>query len=416
MTYMENLAVRLNAAKSDIANATTAQKNKLLITMADALLENKEEIIRANCNDQINAAQNGILGNMLDRLMINEDRIIAIANGVRKVATLTDPVGEIIYGKTLPNGLTIKKQRVPLGAIGIIYESRPNVTVDAAVLCIKSSNAVMLRGGKEAIETNIVLIKTLQSAIIRCGMNPDIVLLVEDTSRETSIEMMKQNRYLDVLIPRGGSGLIKAVIENATVPVIETGIGNCHIFIDESANLSMALEIVFNAKTSRPSTCNSCESLLVHENVAQKFLPAIKAKLDSKSVIILGCEKTIKILGKSISLATGDDYACEFLDYVISVKVVKDVAEAINHIAEYSTGHSEAIITKSLENSEKFTKEVDSAAVYVNASTRFTDGEEFGFGAEIGISTQKLHARGPMGLDELTSSKYVIYGTGQIRI
>lgn len=415
MSYIENLAIKVKSAQHEIANASTEQKNTLLQTMAIELVACKEDIIRANEQDLFNASSNGVLPTMLDRLMINSERIDAIANGIKKVIDLPDPIGEIISGKTLPNGLNIKKQRVPIGVIGIIYESRPNVTVDATVLCIKSSNAVILRGGKEAIETNIALIKVLQSAIIKCGMNPDIIALVEDTSRDTSTEMMKLNGYLDVLIPRGGAGLIKAVISNATVPVIETGIGNCHIFVDETADLSMAADIVFNAKTSRPSVCNACESLLVHSQVAQAFLPIAKAKLDQKGVIILGCEQARQILGKSVALATSDDYGCEFLDYVISVKVVSGVDEAICHIAEYSTGHSEAIITKSLENSEKFTRQVDSAAVYVNASTRFTDGEELGFGAEIGISTQKLHARGPMGLTELTSSKFIIHGNGQIR-
>lgn len=415
MPYIHKLANKLKSAQNDIKTATTQQKNELLMVISEMLIECKAEILSANERDLKNASQNNIQPTMIDRLTINESRIIAMANGVKKVAELPDPVGEIIYGKVLENGLKIRKQRVPIGIIGIIYESRPNVTVDATALCIKTSNAVMLRGGKEAIETNIALIKVMQSAIIKCRMNPDIIALVEDTSRKTATEMMQLNDYLDVLIPRGGAGLIKAVVANATIPVIETGVGNCHIYIDKSADLDMGADIVFNAKTSRPSVCNACESLLVHESVAKEFLPKVKKKLDEKSVIILGCEKTIKILGKSVSHATEDDYAAEFLDYVISIKVVSSIDEAINHIDKFSTGHSEAIITNDINSADLFTSRVDSAAVYVNASTRFTDGEEFGFGAEIGISTQKLHARGPMGLNELTSSKFIINGNGQIR-
>ena len=351
---------------------------------------------------------------MLDRLSLSEERIQSMANGVRKVAALADPIGEILFGKTLPNGLVLRKERVPLGVIGIIYESRPNVTVDAAALCLKTSNAVMLRGGKEAINTNTALVRIMQDAIRTEGMNPDIIGLVEDTTRESATRMMRLNGYLDVLIPRGGAGLIQSVVQNATVPVIETGAGNCHIYIDETADLQMGADIVFNAKTSRPSVCNACESLLVHEKVADVFLPLVKKMLDTKNVIMLGCEKTRAILN-DIPPATESDYAAEFLGYVISVKVVSSIDEAITHINRYSTHHSESIITKDIESARQFTQRVDSAAVYVNASTRFTDGEEFGFGAEIGISTQKLHARGPMGLNEMTSAKYIIYGTGQVR-
>ncbi|MFZ2538143.1 MAG: glutamate-5-semialdehyde dehydrogenase, partial [Oscillospiraceae bacterium] len=300
MSYIQNLANKLKAAQPDIAHATTKQKNDLLLAMAQEILEGKEEIIKANAKDLLNASCNGVRSTMIDRLRLNEERIDGIVNAIKKIVALPDPVGVIVFGKTLPNGLKIKKQRIPIGVIGIIYESRPNVTVDAASLCIKSSNAVMLRGGKEAIETNIALINLLQSAIIKCGMNPDIITLVEDTSRETSLEMMKLNGYLDVLIPRGGAGLIKAVVEDSTIPVIVTGVGNCHIFVDESADLEMAAEIVFNAKTSRPSVCNSCESLLVHESVAPEFLTIVKNKLDTKAVIMLGCEKTKAILGKSV--------------------------------------------------------------------------------------------------------------------
>ncbi len=415
MSGLLNLAMNLKAAQPDIAGAGTAVKNRLLLQIADALEKEKEEILRANEIDLSNAAQNGVGGVMLDRLSLNPERISGIAGGVRKVAALEDPIGQILSGRVLPNGLAIQKQRVPLGIIGIIYEARPNVTVDAAALCLKASNAVMLKGGKEAVQTNIALVRIMQDVIRAQGLNPDIVTLIEDTSRETTAEMMQLNGYLDVLIPRGGQGLIQAVVKNATVPVIETGAGNCHVYVDASADLQMAADIVYNAKTSRPSVCNACESLLVHKAVAREFLPLCKEKLDQKNVIMLGCSRTREILGDSITLATEDDYAAEFLGYVISVKVVDDIDEAIRHIARYSTHHSEAIITTDLESSRKFVSQVDSAAVYVNASTRFTDGEEFGFGAEIGISTQKLHARGPMGLNELTSSKYIIFGTGQVR-
>jgi glutamate-5-semialdehyde dehydrogenase len=415
MSYLLNLANQAKAAKADIEKADTASKNALLLAIADTLEQNQEEILRANAQDLSRATQNRMNNGMLDRLALTEERIAAMANGVRKVAALNDPIHEIIEGKVLPNGLVLQKQRVPLGVIGIIYEARPNVTVDAAALCLKTSNAVMLRGGKEALNTNIVLAQTMRSVIARQGMNPDIVTLVEDTSRTTAAAMMKLNGYLDVLIPRGGAGLIRSVVENATLPVIETGTGNCHIYVDRDADLDMAVDIVYNAKTSRPSVCNACESLLVHQEVAQKFLPMVKKKLDQKNVILLGCPVTKQILGEGICLATEDDYATEFLGYVLSVKVVASTDEAIAHISKYSTGHSEAIVTRDLRAASKFTREVDSAAVYVNASTRFTDGEEFGMGAEIGISTQKLHARGPMGLKELTSYKYIIYGDGQIR-
>lgn len=415
MSNVSCLAAKLVAAKPEIANASTDKKNAILYGIADALVENCEEILRANEKDVSNASQNGIGNVMIDRLALSRERIEAIANGVRKVAAMTDPVGEIQMGKTLPNGLTLQKVRVPLGVIGIIYESRPNVTVDAAALCLKASNAVLLRGGKEAIHTNIALTKVMQQVIRDAGLNPDIVSLVEDTSRESATEMMRLNGSLDVLIPRGGAGLIKTVVQNATVPVIETGSGNCHVYVDEAADLEMAVKIVYNAKTSRPSVCNACESLLVHKAVAAEFLPMLKEKLDQKNVVLLGCPVTKQILGDCVTPATEEDYGAEFLGYVLSVRVVDDVEDAIRHIAKYSTGHSESIVTKDLQTATKFTKEVDSAAVYVNASTRFTDGEEFGFGAEIGISTQKLHARGPMGLNELTSSKYIVFGNGQIR-
>lgn len=415
MSYIKNLALRLKTASREIASASTLKKNELLQAIAAAIIEQKSDILRANEQDMAVAAQNGISPIMLDRLMLNEERLRGIANGVKNVAMLTDPIGQIIMGNVLPNGLQLRQIRVALGCIGVIYESRPNVTIDAAVLCLKAGNAVMLRGGKEAIHSNLALAKAMQSAIVECGLSPDIVLPVEETSRETATEMMKLNGYLDVLIPRGGAGLIQSVVENSTIPVIQTGVGNCHIYVDQTADIPMAVEILNNAKTSRPSVCNACESLLVHRSTAEIFLPAMKERLSSKNVILLGCPRTKAILGDCVTLATDDDYAAEFLDYVLSVKVVDDLDEAIAHIAHFSSGHSESIITNDVNCARIFTEQVDSAAVYVNASTRFTDGEEFGFGAEIGISTQKLHARGPLGLATLTSSKYIIYGSGQIR-
>lgn len=352
---------------------------------------------------------------MQDRLMLNEKRISDIASSVLKLIEAEDLIGSVDYGVIRPNGLKICKTRVPLGVIGIIFESRPNVTVDAATLCLKAGNTVILKGGKEAINSNKCLADVMRAAVEKAGLPADVIQLVEDTSREAAAELMKLNKYLDVLIPRGGAGLINAVVNQATVPVIETGTGNCHVYVDESADIQMAADIVNNGKTQRPSVCNAVESLLVHKNIAEAALPVIKSKLDEHNVEIRGCQKTADILGDCVTLASDDDYATEFLDFIISVKVVDSIEEAIEHIQKYSTRHSECIVTKSLENAEKFQREVDAAAVYVNASTRFTDGGEFGFGAEIGISTQKLHARGPMGLRELTTVKYLINGNGQIR-
>ena len=344
-----------------------------------------------------------------------EKRISDIASSVLKLIEAEDLIGSVDYGVIRPNGLKICKTRVPLGVIGIIFESRPNVTVDAATLCLKAGNTVILKGGKEAINSNKCLADVMRAAVEKAGLPADVIQLVEDTSREAAAELMKLNKYLDVLIPRGGAGLINAVVNQATVPVIETGTGNCHVYVDESADIQMAADIVNNGKTQRPSVCNAVESLLVHKNIAEAALPVIKSKLDEHNVEIRGCQKTADILGDCVTLASDDDYATEFLDFIISVKVVDSIEEAIEHIQKYSTRHSECIVTKSLENAEKFQREVDAAAVYVNASTRFTDGGEFGFGAEIGISTQKLHARGPMGLRELTTVKYLINGNGQIR-
>lgn len=415
MSNVMSLAQRLKASQPQIAHASTELKNRILLRIADQLCTSAEEILEANRTDLSSAAQNGVPNVMLDRLSLSGERIRNIADGVRKVARLADPVGEVLAGRTLPNGLRIRKERVPIGVVGMIYESRPNVTVDAAVLCLKASNAVLLRGGKEATCTNITLTRIMQRALAEEDMNPDVLLLVEDTSRSSATEMMTLNGYLDVLIPRGGRGLIRSVVEHATVPVIETGAGNCHIYVDADADLEMGANIVFNAKTSHPSVCNACESLLVHKDAAEAFLPLVKEKLDTKNVIMLGCEETRRILGDSVAPATESDYAAEFLGYVISVKVVNSLDEAIEHINHYSTHHSEAIITRNLDSAQRFTERVDSSAVYVNASTRFTDGDEFGFGAEIGISTQKLHARGPMGLEALTSTKYMIFGNGQVR-
>lgn len=415
MSYILTLGENAKKVKSELMTASTGKKNDALIKISEELKNNIDLIIEKNNIDIANAEKNGMSKSMLDRLKLDEKRIEAIANACVNLSKLDDPVGEIVGGGVRPNGMKIEKVRVPMGVIGIIYEARPNVTVDAASLCLKSGNTVILRGGKEAFESNKILIRIMRDAVVKAGFSADIMQLVEDTSRETATEMMKLNGYIDVLIPRGGAGLISSVVKNATVPVIETGTGNCHLFVDESADLQMAVDILNNGKTQRPSVCNALESLLVHEKIAEEFLPLAKAKLDENSVEFRGCERTKEILGDSVITATEEDYATEFLDYIISVKVVADVDEAISHISEYTTGHSECIVTKSLENAEKFQMGIDAAAVYVNCSTRFTDGEEFGLGAEIGISTQKLHARGPMGLRELTTTKYLISGKGQVR-
>lgn len=401
-----------SAAKS-LALASSAQKDEILRLISEQLRADTAEILRANAQDVSKARENGTAESMIDRLLLDRKRIGAIADACINVSNLPDPVGEVISGSVRPNGIKITKVRVPIGVIGIIYESRPNVTVDAAILCLKSGNAVILRGGKEAIESNKALAQSMRNAVEKAGFDKNVIQLVEDTSRDIATQMMKANGLIDVLIPRGGAGLIRSVVQNATVPVIETGTGNCHIFVDESADVDMAVKIVENAKTQRPSVCNAAESCLVHKNIAKEFLPKIAKIFEEKNVEIRGCEKCCGII--PAKKATDEDFATEFLDYIISIKVVDDVDEAIEHIAKYSTGHSESIVTRSYENAEKFKKSVDSAAVYVNCSTRFTDGEEFGLGAEIGISTQKLHARGPMGLRELTSQKYLIDANGQTR-
>lgn len=415
MSYITDLGACAKAAKSSIANADTKTKNALLYKIAEMLEDSVPEILAENQKDVCSAREHGISSVMVDRLMLTEQRVTAMADAVRELVSMEDPVGKILSGWVRPSGLKIRQVTVPLGVIGMIYESRPNVTVDAATLCLKAGNAVMLRGGKEAFYSNRCLAQLMRKAVSACGMPEDIITFVEQTDRETAKEMMRMSNFLDVLIPRGGAGLIQTVVQNATVPVIETGTGNCHIFVDESADMDMAVKVVYNAKTSRPSVCNAAESLLVHRAVADKFLPMVKKALDEKQVILYGCDETRRILGADVLPATEEDYAAEYLDYKMSVKVVADVDEAIRHINRYSTGHSEAILSNDYKNISKFTSEVDSAAVYVNASTRFTDGGEFGFGAEIGISTQKLHVRGPVGLNALTSSKYIIEGNGQIR-
>lgn len=415
MGYIDELGKNAVAAKSSIANASTGEKNKILMEIATVLRENTDVILQENEKDIAQAKENGISDTMTDRLRLTKERIEGIADACVQLVNLEDPVGEIMEGSVRPNGMRITKVRVPMGVVGIIYESRPNVTVDAAALCLKSGNVAILRGGKEAIHSNKILMQLMQQAIASCGYPKQTVQLVEDTSREVSTDMMRANDYIDVLIPRGGAGLIQAIVKNATVPVIETGTGNCHIYVDAAADLEMAVSITDNGKTQRPSVCNALETCLVHKDVAAEFLPKLKKAFDKHQVEIRGCEKTREILGDTVIPATQEDYATEFLDYIISIKVVEDIDEAIAHIRKYSTGHSECIITENYSNAEKFQKEIDSACVYVNCSTRFTDGGEFGLGAEIGISTQKLHVRGPMGLRELTTMKYLINGNGQIR-
>ncbi|EDQ95271.1 glutamate-5-semialdehyde dehydrogenase [Intestinibacter bartlettii DSM 16795] len=401
-------------ASYELGVASPGQKNEALTFMAEELIKAKEEIIKANEIDRQNAIKKGITDALLDRLSLDDSRIEAMAQGLLDIVKLQDPVGEVTNMWQMPNGLQIGQKRVPIGVLGIIYESRPNVTSDAAGLCLKSGNAVILRGASDAINSNKAVAKALVAGIKRSGLPQDCVQLLEDTSRETAREMMRLNNYIDVLIPRGGAGLIKSVVQNATVPVIETGTGNCHIFVDETADLEMAKAIVLNAKVQRPGVCNAAEKLLVHESIANEFLPTIVKALRENGVEVRGCDKAQAIVD-DIKVIEEPEWHQEYLDLIIAVKVVKDVDEAIKHINKYNTGHSESIVTESYKNSQKFLQRVDAAAVYVNASTRFTDGGEFGFGGEIGISTQKLHARGPMGLKELTTSKYIIFGDGQIR-
>ena len=395
-------------------NLGSREKNMGLEEAARALLEGEDEILAANEEDCEKAASNGMSQGLLDRLRLTPARINSMADGLLQVASLEDPVGEVLSMKKRPNGLMIGKKRVPLGVIAMIYESRPNVTSDAFGLCFKSGNAVILKGGSDALRSNQAIVKCLREGLARAGLPEDGVQLVEDTSRDTTRELMRLNEYVDVLIPRGGAGLIRSVVENSTVPVIETGTGNCHIYVDETADLNMALDIIYNAKTQRVGVCNACESLVVHRSVAGQFLPLLKKRLADKNVEIRADEDARAIVPE-FKAATEADWGTEYLDFILSLKIVDSVEEAIAHINRYNTGHSESIITSDYFNAQQFLNEIDAAAVYVNASTRFTDGEEFGFGAEIGISTQKLHARGPMGLKELTTTKYIIYGDGQIR-
>lgn len=414
MRMLEQLGINAKTASADLVGASTELKNKALGAIANALIQNAQKIIDANKIDY--DSQLGILDSgMLDRLMLNLDRIKGMADGCRQVMALDDPCGRVLETVERPNGLVIKKVSCPMGVIGIIYEARPNVTADAAALCLKSGNAVILRGGKEAIHSNIAISDIMREAVKSVGLDENVIQLVHDTSRESSTELMRMKGTLDCLIPRGSKRLIQAVVENASVPVIETGSGNCHIYVDESADINMAANIIFNAKTQRIGVCNACESLVIHENIIKKALPAIKARLDEKNVELRGCERTREILGDSVIPAIEADWATEYLDYILAVKVVDNIDEAIAHITKYSSGHSECIVTENYKNANRFKNEVDAAAVYVNASTRFTDGGMFGLGAEIGISTQKIHARGPMGLNELTSMKFIIEGDGQIR-
>ena len=413
MTELQKMGA---AAKEAAAVQRTAgeKKRRALLEAAQALRAAAPEILAANAVDLAAARENGMRDAMLDRLTLTEARIEAMAQGVEDVAAQRDPVGRVLSGETRPNGLKIEKVTVPMGVIGIIFEARPNVTSDAAALCLMAGSAVILRGGKEAFHSNMAVTSVLQAALERAGLPRTAVQLVQDTSRESSREMMGLVGYLDLLIPRGGAGLIRAVVENARVPVIETGVGNCHVYVDESADIDMAAEIIFNAKTSRPSVCNAIETILVHEKIAEKALPAIAARLREKQVELRGDDRTRAILPEAVP-ASEADWETEYLDYILAVRVVDSLDEAVAHIARYSSGHSECIVTRDLRAAEAFTARVDSAAEYVNASTRFTDGGEMGLGAEIGISTQKLHARGPMGLNEIVSYKYVIRGDGQVR-
>ena len=414
MSNLINIGLNAKEASYELGVLSTIEKDKALLLMAEELINHKEDILKANNIDLEKAKEKGISEALLDRLALSDERIEDMANGLREIVKLQDPVGEVISMWQRPNGIQIGQKRVPMGVIGIIYESRPNVTCDAAGLCLKTGNATILRGGSDAINSNKAIVKALKVGMEKANLPINSIQLIEDTSREVATEMMRLNEYIDVLIPRGGAGLIQSVVKNATVPVIETGTGNCHIYVDETADFEMAKNIVINAKASRPGVCNAAEKLIVNEKIANEFLPLIVDALREKSVLVKGDEKA-KAIVNDLEVATIEDWSTEYLDYVIAIKIVGNINEAINHINKYGTGHSEAIITESYKNSQIFQQRVDAAAVYVNASTRFTDGSEFGFGAEIGISTQKLHARGPMGLKELTTIKYIILGNGQIR-
>ena len=412
MTKLETLGARAKAVEHRLGIMSSDEKNRGLLLAANALLDRKEEILAANREDQKRAEQNQMKEALLDRLRLTEERIEGIAEGILQVAALEDPIGEVLSMKKRPNGLLIGQKRVPIGVIGIIYEARPNVTADAFALCFKTGNPVILKGGSDALSSNKKIVEVIRDALAGEGFPADALLLIETSDRETTKEFMRLRGYVDLLIPRGSAGLIRSVVENSTIPVIETGSGNCHIYVDESADLDMALDIIHNAKTQRIGVCNSCESLVLHKSIVERFVPRLVERLDG--VEIRGDEEVCKV-SKYVLPAVEEDWGTEYLDYILSVRTVNTIEEAISHINRYNTKHSESIITKDYFRAEQFLNEIDAAAVYVNASTRFTDGFEFGFGAEIGISTQKLHARGPMGLRELTSLKYIIYGNGQIR-
>lgn len=414
METLEIIGQRAQKAKTELGLLGQQQKIDALLSAADAICAGAEEILAGNQKDTDIAKEHGMSEGLLDRLTLTKARIEAMAQGIRKVAALPDPIGSVLSMEKRPNGLLIGKKRVPLGCVGMIYESRPNVTSDAFALCFKTGNAVILRGGSDAIHSNMAIVSVLRSALADCGISADAVQLLTDTSRETATAFMKLNRYIDVLIPRGGAGLISTVVQNSTVPVIETGTGNCHIYVDECADFNMALEIIDNAKTQRLGVCNACESLVIHSAILEEFFPRLVERLTGKDIIIRA-DNRARAVCPQCEEATEEDFGKEYLDRLISVKTVDSLEEAIAHINHYNTGHSEAVITENYNTAMRFLNEIDAAAVYVNASTRFTDGEEFGFGAEIGISTQKLHARGPMGLEALTTTKYIIFGQGQVR-
>ena len=411
---LKEMGMAAAAVKYDLACMPEETKNRALLAAAEGLVCDAGRILEANAKDVADGEAKGMHPGLVDRLRLTEGRIQAMAEGLRQVSALPDPVGEVLDSFLRPNGLKIEKRRVPLGVIGIIYESRPNVTADAFALCFKAGNACILTGGSDALSSNLAIAESIRSSLEKCGINPDAVQLITDTNRAVTAQFMRMNEYVDVLIPRGGAGLIRAVVEQSTVPVIETGTGNCHIYLDEYADLTKAIPIILNAKTQRIGVCNACESLVVHEAVRERFLPALAQALREKSVELRGDSRAREAV-PDMEAATEEDFGTEYLDYILSIKTVDSLEEAIRHINRFSTGHSDAILTEDTERAERFLNEVDSACVYVNASTRFTDGFEFGFGAEIGISTQKLHARGPMGLKELTSYKYVIRGNGQTR-
>lgn len=414
MLSLIEIGKRAKETAGKLSVLETSKKNQVLEAVAQALLEHKIAILEANEKDINLAKENGMKKSLIDRLLLTPERMEGMAEGLRQVASLDDPIGEVLSMTQRPNGLMIGQKRVPLGVVGIIYEARPNVTADVFGLCFKTGNSVILKGGSDAIESNKKIVEIIRTSLKSQGLSEDAVQLIEDTSRETTNALMKLHEYVDVLIPRGSAGLIKTVVENSTIPVIETGTGNCHIYVDDSADFKMALDIIFNAKTQRVGVCNACESLVIHEKIAKDFLPLLEESLSKEHVELRG-DKIVKEILPEVRLATEEDWGMEYLDYIVSVKIIKNIDEAINHINHYTSKHSEAIITNNYENSQRFLNEIDAAAVYVNASTRFTDGYEFGFGAELGISTQKLHARGPMGLKELTSLKYIIYGNGQVR-